>query len=1699
MRKFTRILMAVVAILLSANVLWAQIKVEGPAFPVGDYTQELMLECNDPDTPEFIIDNTMHVYQPAQFAGYVYDNDNTGPLPGVTVTAGAFQTLTAEDGTYELYVDEGAYDVTFEKLGYQTYIEVDTFAAMGIVTPLDVGMWDMNYPPTFVYAEVMDNDTWCEVTWALPAGPYEIQYDDGTAEDLALWMLPGSQSAVKFTLSDYPCTVIGGRIYVGDGSFPAGNWLGSEFGIAIYDDDGTDGLPGTMLDSGGVTVNNFGWVDFDWFSASFTEGDFYISMIQVVPAPNAAPIGIDVDNPTYYRSYSNFQGQGWTLSPYQDFMIRAWVDGPEGDFVMTDGVEMKIPAKPVGFHQVAMSLTGIPPLTLPGVEKVGLYKAVEGVASRDVTGYGVVRYSDFDPNFPPELGTMTPLATTSNLYYNDMAWAGLVQGWYAYGVRAHYTSCEWSEYAVSNIVDHLMEAEITVNVTLSTGFEPVNVEIEMQGLEYPYQTYTDVTPSSGTVVFDPVWKGCYTVTAFKIGYELYRIDSICFYDNDIINIVLSEKKYPVTNLYVDPLTLIATWNEPLIIALDEDFEEELFPPPGWQMTTLQPPGWYRTNDGSGPYWQVPTWDGYYAVSNDDAFGSTGGSGAMDYLITPQLDLRESDGFAMCFDSYYDGTYGQLAFVEYSYDAGTTWEVLYQMPMSTSWTHEEIDLAAFSGPNAAAAIWLAFHSDDGGNWASGWCIDNVKVQVPDPAANYIDFHVFLDDDLVAATDTNIYNYVCLTYGVEYEASVAARYTSGLSDKDYYVFLCKWLIPPRNLVGAAPALLTWDPPLECDTLTLISEEPRQEFPNPVTEYSPMVRTIENNYTGIRDLWDLQFAFATADNSGEAGAETDGDYLYTTQWNGSGFHKYELDGTYVGPMSVAGIGSICDLAYDPGTGHMFGGAASTTVYEMDFATQTQIGTFNAPVAVRAIAYDPDWDGFWANNWSDNITLFDKTGTQLNSFPVGSYGNYYGFAHDEWSFNGPFLWGFSQDGGNTIVQIEIATGLETGFTYNVNSILFTGSGIAGGLFTHPNLVSGFVTIGGNSQNDTYFGYELWFYGPMPLQVPDNLLGYNIYCDEGFVLYQDHVGGTQAKPQSCTLEGLQPGIYTFSVTAVYDLTKYGFPGETGESMEEGPVMVTVDFCYDLEFMEDWTLGTFGANNWTAQSNWSINGQIGNPAPAAEFTWDPIQTEYELSLTSYPLCGTDMSIGTIWLDFDLKHESYNHTGEEYMLVQVWNWDNDDWFTVLTYSDLNGSFDWINAHKDIKAYAMGKIFKIRFLAQGMNSLNILSWFVDNIHVYRTCAAPTEVTAEEFGPDYDDILVSWTLPGGSLIDEWFHYDDGINFTAIGTGAAAEFDAAARWEPAQLVDYDGTAVTEIAFFPAEALCEYHVRVWVGAGAANMVVDQVIASPLIGQWNYIILDTPVPVDITQELWVGYYVNTQTGYPAGCDAGPAIDGFGNMMNLGGWQTLLQIDPDLDYNWNIQAHVLSVSGDVTQLSPVTVNSYENAEGLEFTLNANHISVQPVFAPPSGTRFIIGFNIFRNEDGGPYGWLAYVEGLGYIDEDLPPGIIYCYKITAIYTSDIDWCESDYSNEACAYVTVGVDEPGISSFVMYPNPAVDYVAIESSDVLKRVTVYNTLGQLIMDEIVSGNKHELKTASYTVGAYMVRIETEKGVSTSVLNVQR
>jgi hypothetical protein len=229
--------------------------------------------------------------------------------------------------------------------------------------------------------------------------------------------------------------------------------------------------------------------------------------------------------------------------------------------------------------------------------------------------------------------------------------------------------------------------------------------------------------------------------------------------------------------------------------------------------------------------------------------------------------------------------------------------------------------------------------------------------------------------------------------------------------------------------------------------------------------------------REMWDLEYSFdidTPSGLTGLAGAESDGEFIYATKWSSSSdIVKFTLDGTYVETFQIPGVSSVRDMAFD-GT-YMYGAAASTTVFQMDFTNKTLVGTITAPTAVRAIAYDAENDAFWGNNFATDLVLFDRSGATLST--ISAPPSMYGAAYDNFSDGGPYLWfftGTTTGGGCQVEQYDIAAGALTGVSHSVSADL--GDYIAGGLYITEDLVNDKVIIGGTAQGtpDLAFGYEL-------------------------------------------------------------------------------------------------------------------------------------------------------------------------------------------------------------------------------------------------------------------------------------------------------------------------------------------------------------------------------------------------------------------------------------------------------------------------------------------------------------------------------------------------------------------------------------------------------------------------------------------------
>jgi len=100
------------------------------------------------------------------------------------------------------------------------------------------------------------------------------------------------------------------------------------------------------------------------------------------------------------------------------------------------------------------------------------------------------------------------------------------------------------------------------------------------------------------------------------------------------------------------------------------------------------------------------------------------------------------------------------------------------------------------------------------------------------------------------------------------------------------------------------------------------------------------------------------------------------------------------------------------------------------------------------------------------------------LGSAPVGPSGaNYPGFAYDNVTEGGPYLWGYGLVGTdpNMLVQIELPALQETGLIVSLSELLpepLTNG--AGGLFTHPDIFPDSWTLGGVVTDEWIWGLEL-------------------------------------------------------------------------------------------------------------------------------------------------------------------------------------------------------------------------------------------------------------------------------------------------------------------------------------------------------------------------------------------------------------------------------------------------------------------------------------------------------------------------------------------------------------------------------------------------------------------------------------------------
>lgn len=368
----------------------------------------------------------------------------------------------------------------------------------------------------------------------------------------------------------------------------------------------------------------------------------------------------------------------------------------------------------------------------------------------------------------------------------------------------------------------------------------------------------------------------------------------------------------------------------------------------------------------------------------------------------------------------------------------------------------------------------------------------------------------------------------------------------------------------------------------------------------------------------------------------------------------------------------------------------------------------------------------------------------------------------------------------------------------------------------------------------------------------------------------------------------------------------------------------------------------------------------------------------------------------------------------------------------------------------------------------------------------CVAPrnlySQLTVNENG-EYG-VSLQWPFE----ISDWLSYDNDIPATGFSNNGSP-FYWGILFPSDILADYAGTSVTKVKLYDYEA-GSTTILVYYGSQTAPMIQKHVQSVELGGtkQWIEVELDKAVPVTGEDHIWIMGY---QTGTAILCqDSGNKYNGRWYSINGSEWYDLKSLSSAYNYVWALKAYVTS---DVTTERGVETQEFELAINENVNDEVTIVPLDETVATSTNESVFQHYNVYRGENLNEMELLAQpVEGK-YFDV-LSYGTYY-YQVRSVYKDGEETCESEpansFQNPDQLYVKVellNIDETNVNGMLIYPNPAKDNLTIMAEG-MKRVTITNTLGQVVYDNEANSDNEVINMSQYDAGIYMVRITTESG----------
>ena len=75
------------------------------------------------------------------------------------------------------------------------------------------------------------------------------------------------------------------------------------------------------------------------------------------------------------------------------------------------------------------------------------------------------------------------------------------------------------------------------------------------------------------------------------------------------------------------------------------------------------------------------------------------------------------------------------------------------------------------------------------------------------------------------------------------------------------------------------------------------------------------------------------------------------------------------------------------------------------------------------------------------------------------------------------------------------------------------------------------------------------------------------------------------------------------------------------------------------------------------------------------------------------------------------------------------------------------------------------------------------------------------------------------------------------------------------------------------------------------------------------------------------------------------------------------------------------------------------------------------------------------------------------------------------------------------SAGISETGESTISIAPNPANEFINIQSKDLISTLEIYNMQGQLMMSEKSGSSIHQLSLLNFKTGIYLLKVTMKDG----------